>query len=94
MASRFLSTFSVKKVFSAVLGLFSFSQFFIFVFLKIVFLVFFLNICSFKHLYWCLAKDVSSVVGGPWRCGVLTTQGGIVGIGFGHQLDREHDSTP
>ena len=28
-----------------------------------------------------------------WRCGVLTTQGGITKIGFGHLLGREHDST-
>ena len=38
--------------------------------------------------------DVSSVVGAPWRCGVLSTQGGIAGIGLGHLLGREHDSTP
>ena len=38
--------------------------------------------------------DVCSVVVAPWRCGVLTTQGGIAGIGLGHQLGREHDSTP
>ena len=29
-----------------------------------------------------------------WRCGVLTTQGGIAGIGLGRLLGREHDSTP
>ena len=34
------------------------------------------------HQYQSLT--VSSVVGAPWRCGVLTTQGGIAGIG----LDR------
>ena len=39
-------------------------------------------------------KDVSPVVGAPWRCGVLTTQGGIAGIGLGHLLRREHYSTP
>ena len=38
--------------------------------------------------------DCSSVVSAPWRCGVLTAQGGIAGIGLGHQLGREHDSTP
>ena len=38
--------------------------------------------------------DVCSVVVAPWRCGVLTTQGGIAGIGLFHQLGREHDSTP
>ena len=35
---------------------------------------------------WGLTKDVSSVIGAPWRCGVLTTQGGIAGIGLGHLL--------
>ena len=38
--------------------------------------------------------DVSSVGGAPWRCGVLTTLGGIAGIGLGHQHGREHESTP
>ena len=32
--------------------------------------------------------------GAPWRCGVLTTEGGTAGIGLGHLLGREHDSTP
>ena len=32
--------------------------------------------------------------GAPWRCGVLTTQGGETGIGMGHLLGREHDSSP
>ena len=41
-----------------------------------------------------LTKDVSSVVGTLWRCGVQTTLGGIAGIGVGHLLGREHDSTP
>ena len=41
-----------------------------------------------------LTKDVSSVVGAPWRCGVLTTQGGVVVIGLGRLLGREHASTP
>ena len=30
----------------------------------------------------CLTTDVSSVVVAPWRCGVLTTSGGIAGIGL------------
>ena len=34
------------------------------------------------------------VVGAPWRCGVLMTQGGIAGIGLGHLLEGEHDSAP
>ena len=44
------------------------------------------------HLYQSLT--VSSVVGAPWRCGVLTTQGGIAGIGLGRLLGRDHASTP
>ena len=32
--------------------------------------------------------------GAPWRCGVVTTQGGKAGIGVGHLLGREHASTP
>ena len=37
--------------------------------------------------------DVPSVVGAPWRCGVLTTQGGKAGIGLGHLREREHDAS-
>ena len=44
--------------------------------------------------YQSLTEDVSSVVGVPWRCGVLTTLGGMAGIGLGHLLGREHGSTP
>ena len=40
-----------------------------------------------------LSKDVSSVVGAPWRCGVLTTKGGKAGFGLGHSLVGEHDSS-
>ena len=47
----------------------------------------------FKYLNQGSTKDVSSVVGAPRRCGVLTTQGLIAGIGSGHQLGREHAST-
>ena len=45
--------------------------------------------CSFKLLYQGLTLDVSSVVCAPGRCGVLTTLGGIAGLG--HQLGGEHD---
>ena len=31
-----------------------------------------------------LLIDVSSVVGAPWRWGVLTTEGGVAGCGLGH----------
>ena len=34
------------------------------------------------------------MVGAPWRCGVLTTLGGIAGIGLGRLLGREHASSP
>ena len=43
------------------------------------------------HEYQSLTVDVFSVVGAPWRCGVLTTSGGIAGIGLGHLLE-EHDA--
>ena len=46
------------------------------------------------HWYQNLTTDVSSVVGAPWRCGVLTTQGGIAGIGLGRLLGGGHDPTP
>ena len=39
-------------------------------------------------------KDVSSVVGAPWRCGVLTTWGGTAGIRLGRLHGGGHDSTP
>ena len=48
-------------------------------------------------MFYCLHQkrvlNVSSVVGAPWRCGVLTTQGGIAGI-EGRLLGGEHASTP
>ena len=44
--------------------------------------------------HWCQSLTVSSVVGAPWRCGVLTTLGGIAGNGLGRLLGREHASTP
>ena len=47
----------------------------------------------FYFIFQSLPIDVSSEIGAPWRCGVLTTQGGIAGIGSGHLLEREHDST-
>ena len=34
-------------------------------------------------------KDVSTVVGAPWRCVVLTTHSGIAGIGLGHLLGEK-----
>ena len=70
-------------------GIFSF---FSFVFFK--FVIFFEKYFPKCSLFFCFSKDVSSVVGAPWRCGVLTTQSGIAGIGLGHLLGREHDSTP
>ena len=47
-----------------------------------------------QHQYQSLTVDLSSAVGAPWRCGVLTTQGGIAGIGLGRLLGGEHASTP
>ena len=41
-----------------------------------------------RHQYQSLI--VSSVVGAPWRCGVLTTKGRTAGIGLGQLLGREH----
>ena len=70
-------------------------------FLNFSFLIFFLFFICFSlivflllHLYQGLTKDVSSVVGAPWRCGVLTTYGGLAGIGLGRLLGGGHDSTP
>ena len=45
------------------------------------------------HQYQSLTVDVSSVVGAPWRCGVLKTKGGIAGIGLGRLLGGGHVST-
>ena len=53
-------------------------------------LIFHSNLFHYQHY---LVRDVSSLVGAPWRCGVLTTQDGKAGIGLGHPLGREHDST-
>ena len=63
---------------------------------KKLFLFFFLVFLSKKFYCWHKYQSliVSSVVGAPWSCGVLTTEGGIAGIGSGHLLGREHDSTP
>ena len=82
-----------------------FVHFFIFLFFKNVF--HFLKKICFSFLFSCIPfkyvlllasvsefLTVSSVVGAPWRCGVLTTQGGIAGTGLGRLLAREHDSTP
>ena len=48
------------------------------------FIVFLSNIFYCWHQHQSLT--VSSVVGAPWRCGVLTTWGGIAGIGLGRLL--------
>ena len=44
------------------------------------------NILLCLNQYPSLTVDVSSVVGAPWRCGVLTTWGGRAGIGLGRLL--------
>ena len=59
---------------------------------KVFFLIVFLS-NIFNCWRWYQSLTVSSVVGAPWRCGVLTTQGGIAGIGFGRLLGWEHAST-
>ena len=46
-----------------------------------------------KLTFFLLRKRFLGFGGHPWRCGVLTTQGGIAGIDLGHILGREHDST-
>ena len=48
---------------------------------------------SLTNMFYCWQRH-QSVVGAPWRCGVLTTQGGIAGIGLNRLLGREHASTP
>ena len=63
-------------------------------FLFSFFLEFLSNICRCQHLFSGSTKDVSSIVGAPWRCGVLTTWSGKAGIGLGHLLGREHAATP
>ena len=50
------------------------------------FLFFVLLSNMFYCWHWYQSLTVSSVVGAPWRCGVLTTQGGIVGIGLGREI--------
>ena len=55
-------------------------------FLFFLFLVFLSNAFHCWHQYQSLTKYGSSVVGAPWRCGVLTTLGGIAGIGLDHLL--------
>ena len=61
-------------------------------FLLFFFLEFLSNIFSCWRQYQSLT--VSSVVGAPWRRGVLTTSGGIAGIGLGRLLGGERASTP
>ena len=52
----------------------------------------------FFHIFFIAGVSIrsltiSSVVGAPWRCGVLTTLGGIAGILLGRLLGRGHAST-
>ena len=95
MKIRFLGSVDSGGLGKAYLRVTPLSCFFIF-FLKNVFffIVFLSNMFHCWHLYQSLTVNVSSVVGAPWRCGILTTLGGIAGIGLGHLLGREHDSTP
>ena len=46
-----------------------------------------------KQQYPSRNVDVSSVAGAPWRCGVLTTQGGQLGLGWAACSGERHGST-
>ena len=85
----FISSFFVFYVFH-----FFFHFFWKKKFLLFFFLAFLSNMLYCWHQCQSLNIDVSSVVGAPWRCGVLTTQGGKAGIGLGRLLGGEHASTP
>ena len=77
-------------------GLFSFFLLFFmfFIFYFAIFVFFLKNEFLFFQIYAApsICISVSSVVGAPWRCGVLTTLGGMAGIGLGRLLGGEHDS--
>ena len=57
--------------------------FFLFLFLKMFFFV-------FSFLAFVSGFDKRCFLRAPWRCGVLTTEGGIASIGLGRLLGREH----
>ena len=57
-------------------------SFFLFPSFEKCFFIFLSNICRCWHEYQILTFDVSSIVGAPWRCAVLTAQGGIAGLGW------------
>ena len=88
----FSSCFSFLLIFCSFLHFFDFLMFFIFLvhffrrkkFLLFFFLVFLSKI--FKLLALVSEFNCFSIVGAPWRCGVLTTWGGIAGIGLGRLL--------
>ena len=86
--------FSCVFHFHVLISLYSFIPFFVFSLDVFVLSCIFSNMFHCRHLYQSPTLDVSSVVGAPWRCGVLTIPGGVAGIGLGHQLGRERDSTP
>ena len=71
---------------------------FFFHFLKKKVSSFLFSCISFKYFFIAgvsvRVQLFPSVVGAPWRCGVLTTWGGIAGIGLGRLLGGEHASTP
>ena len=77
---------------------FDFLMFFIFSFFPKKKVSSFLFFLYFFQIFLLLAfvSDFNCffVVGAPQRCGVLTTQGGIAGIGLGRLLGGEHASTP
>ena len=107
--SKFLSRLGEEEVHLwGLFSFFSFFLMFFFFFKKKIFpislfLIFFFEKCvSFffyvfaasSFLYQGFTKDVSSVVGAPGRCGVLTTQGGIAGIGLATYLGESMIQLP
>ena len=90
--------FFIFSHFLFISSFFDFLMFFIFSFFRkkkvssFLFFVFLSNILNCWLQYQSLT--VSSVVGAPSRCGVLTTWGGIAGIGLSRLLGGEHASTP
>ena len=69
----------------------------LFIFHLLMFFCFFHVFSFFSNIYVSLLVSVSKFYcrcSLRSRCGVVMTQGGIAGVGLGHQLGREHDSNP
>ena len=71
---------------------------FLFFFFDLVLLFFPIFLVFLSNMFYCWHEyqsvTVSSVVGAPWRCGVLTTQGGIAGIGLARLLGESMVQLP